>query len=213
MHPREAAREDRPAGALLGRVAVPGAARSWSDLALDRLAAAAGGAAPVRLHLDSFAAAVAAVVEGRADHALLPVENTVAGPLVEVLRLIAARPLVVVKEMALPVRHCLAGLPGTTPADVRRVLSHPVALRQCGRFLATLAGAVPEPCADTARAAEIVAGGGDRRLAAICSRACARRLGLAVLCADVADARNNTTRFVLVARRAPDAGRGSDAVA
>jgi len=211
MHPREAAREGRPAGARLGRVAIPGAARSWSDLALDRLVAAAGGAAPIRLHLDSFGAAVAAVVEGRADHALLPVANTVAGPIVEVLRLIAAQPLVVVKETDLPVRHCLAGLPGATTADVRRVLSHPVALRQCGRFLATLARAVPEPRADTARAAEIVAGGGDRRLAAICSPACARRLGLAVLCADVADTRDNTTRFVLIARRSPDASHGSAA--
>ncbi len=203
MLPRPALREPRADGIALGRVAMGGGALSWSDLALDRLVAAAGGPAPTRLYLDSFAAAVDAVVDGRADRALLPVANTVAGPLVEVLSLLAARPVTVAAAVEIAVPHCLAGLPGTAEADVRRVLSHPVALRQCGRFLTTLPRAVPEPCADTARAAAAVAAAGDGRLAAICSEACARHLGLAILRRDVADVRVNVTRFVLVAAEKP----------
>lgn len=185
------------------RVAIQGAAASWSDLALDRLPRDAGAPAPERLYLDSFTAAVTAVAESRADQALLPIENTIAGSLNEVYALLAAHPVTIVAEQELAVDHCLAACAGADLGGLRRVFSHPVALQQCGRFLAGLAGCTAEARADTARAAEAVAAAGDPTHAAICSEVCARRLGLPVLARHIADVPGNVTRFVLIGRTPP----------
>ncbi len=194
-------RAEDDAGAGPMRVAIQGGPQSYSDLALDQLLAGAGGAAGQRLHLDSFTAALDAVEADRADCALLPIENTIAGSLNEVYRLLGERPVVIIAEELLPIEHCLVGQPDAELGQVRRVLSHPVALQQCERFLAGLAGCTAESRPDTARAAEAVAQAGSRELAAICSEACARRLGLRILRRDIADSRPNSTRFVLVGRR------------
>ena len=193
--------EDETAGAPL-RIAIQGGRQSYSDLALDRLLAGAGPVPPERLYLDSFTATLDAIESGRAEQALLPIENTIAGSLNEVYRLLGERPVVILAEEVLPIEHCLAGLPGAVLQDVRRVLSHPVALQQCERFLASLPDCTAESRSDTARAAEAVAAAGGRDQAAICSEACARRLGLSILKRDIADSRRNATRFVLVGRRA-----------
>jgi chorismate mutase/prephenate dehydratase len=183
------------------RVAIQGGRQSFSDLALDRMLADAGAPAAERLYLASFAAAVAAVDEGAAERALLPIENTIAGSLNEVYALIADHGVAIVAEHLLPVEHCLAGHPEARRQDLRRVLSHPVALQQCSRLLGSLDGCTAESCPDTARAAEAAAAAGRTDTAAICSEACALRLGLRVLERDVADHRGNMTRFVLVAPR------------
>jgi 3-deoxy-7-phosphoheptulonate synthase len=182
------------------RVAIQGGRQSYSDLALDRLLAAAGPGGCERLYLDSFTAAIDAVESGRADRALLPIENTIAGSLNEVYRLLGERHVTIVAEESLPIEHCLAAHPDTDPGAIRRILSHPVALQQCERFLADQDGVTAESRPDTARAAEAVAAAGRGDTAAICAEACARRLGLRIVRRDIADSRRNTTRFVLVAR-------------
>src|SRR6478609_6860529 len=78
----------------------------------------------------SFAAVVAAVVEGRAERGILPVENNEAGPVAETQALLGAGSLDVIAEPVLPVRMHLLGLPGSRLGDVRTAISHPVALRQ-----------------------------------------------------------------------------------
>lgn len=185
-------------------IAIQGGRRSYSDLALDRLLADpdpdAGPTPCQRLYLESFAAAAGAVASGAADQALLPIENMLAGSLNEVYRLIDAHALVIVAEDVLPIDHCLAAHPGTDPAAVRRVLSHPVALQQCERWLGEHAGWTVESRSDTARAAEAVATAGRGDTAAICSAACAAELGLVVIARGIADSDDNSTRFVLVGR-------------
>ncbi len=179
------------------QVAIQGGPRSFSDLALDQVLAGHGGE-PERLYLDSFTAALDAVESGRAQHALLPIENTIAGSLNAVYRLLGERSVTIQAEEVLPIAHCLAGHPDAGLDDVRRVLSHPVALQQCQRFLGQLTDCTAESRSDTARAAEAVSQSGRRDLAAICSEPCARFLGLHILRRDIADSRRNATRFVLV---------------
>jgi prephenate dehydratase len=91
------------------------------------------------------------------------------------------------------------GLPGTPLGAVRRVLSHPVALAQCGAFFAAHPGIDAVAFYDTAGAARAVADGGDPAAAAIAGRGAAERYGLAVLAAHVEDRADNQTRFLVVA--------------
>src|SRR5256885_4820876 len=98
-----------------------------------------------------------AVVDGRADFGLLPIENSLVGSIATNFDLIAESGLAIVGEVVSSVHHCLLGLAGASPAVLRRVLSHPVALAQCERFLRGLAGVEVVAFYDTAGAA---AGGG-----------------------------------------------------
>src|SRR5437588_10568753 len=81
-----------------------------------------------------------AVVDGRADLGLLPIENSLVGSIATNFDLIAESGLAIVGEVVSSVHHCLLGLAGASRDSLRRVLSHPVALAQCERFLRELAG-------------------------------------------------------------------------
>ncbi len=80
------------------------------------------------------------VVERRSDFGLLPIENSLVGSIATNFDLIAESGLAIVGEVVSAVHHCLLGLPGATRTALRRVLSHPVALAQCERFLRELEG-------------------------------------------------------------------------
>src|SRR5438105_1522692 len=101
-----------------------------------------------------------AVVDGRADLGLLPIENSLVGSIATNFDLIAESGLAIVGEVVSSVHHCLLGLAGASRDSLRRVLSHPVALAQCERFLRELAGVEVVAFYDTAGAG---AGGGGRR--------------------------------------------------
>src|SRR5216684_1325274 len=118
-----------------------------------------------------------AVVEHRADLGLLPIENSVVGSIAQNFDLIAESGLAIVGEVVTSVHHCLLGVPGASRAAVRRVLSHPVALAQCERFLRSLTGVEVVAFYDTAGAAADVARQGDRSLAAIAGALAAGRGG------------------------------------
>src|SRR2546421_4004991 len=100
-----------------------------------------------------------AVVDGRADFGLLPIENSLVGSIATNFDLIAESGLAIVGEVVSSVHHCLLGMAGASRDSLRRVLSHPVALAQCERFLRQLAGVEVVAFYDTAGAA---AGGGRR---------------------------------------------------
>lgn len=179
------------------RVAFQGAHHAYSDLAARKLFSVRDSAATT-VGYPSFAAALDALAAGDVAYALLPVENTIAGSIDPVYRLLAEREVHVVDEEVWNVEHCLSGLPGATLTDLRHVRSHPVALAQCERFLAGLVGVQAESCFDTAAAADEVAAAGDPANAALCSEAAAEAAGLVVLARDVADASPNVTRFLLL---------------
>lgn len=177
------------------RVAFQGELGAFSHEALQL--AFGGDATPVPCR--DFRDVGEALRTGTAPYAVLPVENTLAGSVLPSYDVLASESVRVVGEVVLPIHHCVLGVPGATADGLRRILSHPVALAQCTRFLR---GAGVEAIAtfDTAGAARQVAEDGDASVAAIASRATAGRYGLQVLVADVEDRPDNQTRFLALVR-------------
>src|SRR3954452_3403566 len=148
----------------------------------------------------SVAAALAAVRSGEADAALVPMENSVEGSVPATMDGLAyGDPLVITREVFLPVSMTLVARPGTALTDVRSVASHPHAIAQSSRWLADhFPGVTPLPTTSTAVAARAVAEG--RFDAAVCAPIAAEHYGLATLVEDIADHPGAVTRFVLVER-------------
>ncbi|MBI3298897.1 MAG: prephenate dehydratase [Elusimicrobia bacterium] len=140
-----------------------------------------------------------AVESGSADFGLLPVENSIVGPVTVNEDLFLRKPAFIIAETYLRIEHCLLGLPGSALTKLSTVYSHPVALEQCRDFLAARhLGSIPEY--DTAGAAELVASRGRRQDAAIASKRCAEVYGLSVLAENIQNARENFTRFAVFVR-------------
>jgi prephenate dehydratase len=141
----------------------------------------------------------ASVASGRARHAVVPLENTIAGTVPGVYELLLSHDLQAVRETALAIDHVLIGPPGLPIGQVRRVLSHPVALGQCGAFLRRHPGMIPVATFDTAGAVRIVLDENDGMSAAIAGRHAADVHGGAILAEHLQDHPENWTRFGLLA--------------
>lgn len=147
----------------------------------------------------SFEAAMDAARDGRARLAMLPCENSLAGRVPDIHRLLPDSGLAVVGEHFERVEHCLLAPRGATLATLKRAHSHPVALGQVRKILRELRlEAVIE--ADTAGAAHLVAERGGVEDAAIASALAAETYGLEILRRNVEDAAHNTTRFYVCSR-------------
>ncbi len=156
----------------------------------------------------SFEDAFAAVSEGQARYAMIPVENSVAGRVADVHHLIPNSGLYIIAERFVPIRHQLLGLKDATLDGLTHVRSHPQALGQCRKELRAL-GVTAVKTADTAGAAREIAELGDTRVGALASTLAGEIYGLKVLKADIADAAHNTTRFLMFSREARNAALGS----
>jgi len=186
------------------RIAFQGAPGAYSDLAC-RAAAPDYESLPCFAFEDAFAA----VHDGKAALAMLPIENSVAGRVADVHHLLPEGGLHIIGEHYQPVAHHLLALPGAHLNDIKQVHSHVQALAQCRKWLRAN-GIAPVVKADTAGSAAEVAKLGDKHTAAIASELAGKIYGLQSLAADIADFRNNTTRFLLLSPKpqplAPDAG-------
>src|SRR5437899_3954353 len=120
-----------------------------------------------------------AVVQGRADLGLLPIENSLVGSIATNFDLIAESGLAIVGEVVSSVHHCLLGVAGASRESLRRVLSHPVALAECEGVLRPLAGVEVVGVYDTAGAGAGGGGEGGRPPPAIRGAAAAQREGVA----------------------------------
>tara|TARA_B100000929_G_scaffold117486_1_gene93161 strand:+ start:2551 stop:4584 length:2034 start_codon:yes stop_codon:yes gene_type:complete len=149
----------------------------------------------------SFADVVAAVETGQADYAMLPIENTTAGSINAVYDLLLATKLNIVGEEVFPVQHCLLGIEKAPLSTIRRIYSHYQALAQCSDFLSRLKNCDQETYMDTAEAAKKISAEADPSQAAIASEEAGRIYGLKVLKRNLANQRENFTRFVVVAPR------------
>jgi chorismate mutase/prephenate dehydratase len=147
-----------------------------------------------------FADAAGAVESGRADIAVLPIENTTSGGIGEVYDLILERRLVIVGEVKLHVNHCLLGAAGARIEDLKTIHAHPQAVAQCSEFLAALAGVEIVYASDTALSGRRIAELGDPTMGAIAGEQAAAIHGLAVLKRVINNRQTNYTRFVAVAR-------------
>ena len=147
----------------------------------------------------SFEAAMEALKEARCDLAMLPCENSLAGRVPDIHRLLPESGLFVVGEHFQRVEHCLLAPKGATLATLKRAHSHPVALGQILRLLKTMR-LEPVIEADTAGAAQLIAQRGGVEDAAIASELAAEIYGLEILRRNVEDESHNTTRFYVMAR-------------
>ncbi len=172
------------------RVAYQGAPGAYSEECAASLFPRAG-LAPCRTFVEVFSA----LEERRVDAAVLPVENSHAGAVVDVYDLLRQHDsLVISAEAILRVRHCLLGVPGARLEDVRVARSHPQALAQSEPYLRAH-GIEPREAFDTAGAAAEVAALRDPSIAAVASRRAGESLGLQILAEGIEAMPDNYTRF------------------
>ena len=153
--------------------------------------------------------AIADVLSGEADCAVIPQENTLGGAVVGYVdALIAASDAFVVGEVVLPINQTLMGVPGATLDDVRTVCSHAQGLTQSAAWRAEhLPDAEAVEMASTAAAASYVAEQGDRTIAAVAAPGAAALYGLEVLAENVQITDANKTRFYVLSKQ-PLQGEG-----
>jgi len=141
------------------------------------------------------------LVEGKADAAVIPIENSLAGPVTEHYDLLLQNPVAIEREGLLRIRHNLIAVPGTKMETIERVYSHPVALAQCRAFFAKHPHMQASPFYDTAGSVKHVMETRDPGAAAIASTRAAEHYGAQILTAGIEDNQENYTRFFLVRRR------------
>lgn len=165
----------------------------------------------------TFTMLVDAVQNGDVDAALLPIENSISGQIAGNYDLLWSHPgLSITGETVHRVVQSLIGIRSASIDDIVEVRSHPVALEQCGRLFAAHPSWKRTVVDDTAGAVREIVAGGDRHVAAIGSRAAARRYDAALLAEGVQDNPENFTRFFLIRREAsaqPKLGRACVAIA
>jgi prephenate dehydratase len=150
------------------------------------------------------------VVAGEVDGAVLPIENSLHGSVAEHYDLLLELPVRIDGESLLRIRHNVIAMPGVKLDEVRRVMSHPVALSQCRRFLAAHPEFEVVPFYDTAGSVKHLMAADLRDVAGIAPELAARVYGGEVLMAGVEDHAENYTRFHLI-RREDAAGEGNAA--
>jgi prephenate dehydratase len=187
-------------------IAFQGAPGAYSDLACRRVFPRM-----TTLPCSQFEDAFAAVREGRAELAMIPIENSVAGRVADIHHLMPESGLYIIGEHFEPVNHYLLAVPGASLASIRTIRSHVHALSQCRKLIRAL-GVEPVVAADTAGAAAEVAVRGDPTVAAIASELAGQIYGLVSLQENIEDAAHNTTRFLIMAREPVHPSRETPAV-
>jgi prephenate dehydratase len=178
------------------RAAIQGQPGSFSEWTLSNIFGDA--AAPVCC--ETFEQAMDAVAKQTAEAAVIPIANSIAGPVPYVPGLIRSKKLEIVGEYFLPVEMCLLGLPGTPLRDIDNVHSHMHALAQCRAFLNRRSYLQQHVFHDTGAAAKMVAEKGDPRHASISPARAAHLYGLEIKRRGIQDAQNNITRFIVLTR-------------
>lgn len=156
----------------------------------------------------SFEDAFNAVEMGKADLAMIPIENTLAGRVADIHYLLPESKLHIVAEYFLPIHFHLMVLPGVKKAEIKSVHSHIHALGQCRKIIRKNRWK-PVVAGDTAGAARVVAEEGDRSWAALAPRLASSLYGLDIIEENVEDAENNVTRFVVLSKEKKWAERQS----
>ncbi|MGI4886601.1 MAG: prephenate dehydratase [Janthinobacterium lividum] len=182
------------------RVAIQGFQGSFHQVAARQYF----GAAAALNFCATFGEVVAQVADGRADAALMAMENSLAGSILPNYLLLERADLTITGEVYLPIHQHLLALPGTALADVQAVHSHPMALRQCGDFLAQHPRWQLIETEDTGLSAQLLAERRTPGVAVVAGAQAAEAFGLQLLAPAIHDDPHNYTRF-LVLERAPEA--------
>lgn len=178
------------------RVAFQGELGAFSELAIRQQWPTGAVPLPCRTFPDT----IAAVRQGDADYAVVPVENAIVGAVNVALDALRAAGIEVVErsELRVPIHLCLLAPHGASLAELRNVHSHAVALAQCRIFFARHGWLNPAPHEDTAGAARMVAEWSDRTVGAVASEMAAERYGLEIIARHIEDVPANWTRFLVI---------------
>ncbi len=147
----------------------------------------------------TFEDAFNAVETGKADLAMIPIENTIAGRVADIHHLLPESKLHIVGEYFLPIHFQLMVLPGAKLEDIKAVYSHIHALGQCRKIIRRHRWK-PIVAGDTAGAARQIAEEGNRANAALAPRLAASLYGLNIVAENVEDTETNVTRFVVLSK-------------
>ena len=187
------------------RVAFQGELGAFSQQAAHRIFGAHLQPMPCLAFEDVFSR----LVRGKADFAVIPIENSLAGSIHQNFDLLAKHSLESIGETYVRIEHHLIANPDVRMSDIRQIYSHPVALAQCRVFLRSLRTAEKVSFYDTAGSVKFIR---DRNLAdtaAVASAEAARIYGMKILKRNIEDDRENFTRFLALARRGRIAHGGS----
>ena len=178
-----------------GLVACQGVEGANSQVACDRLLPRGN-----IVYVKTFQAVVSAVESGLCKFGVLPIENSSAGSVTQVYDLMEKHNFHIVRAARERIEHKLMARPGVRMEDVREVVSHEQALRQCSGFFHENPKVRATAMSNTARAAEFVAASDRKDIAVIASGDCSELYGLNVLCDSVSNAESNFTRFICIAK-------------
>ncbi len=159
----------------------------------------------------TFDETVSSVLQGRAEYAVMAIENARAGSLLYNYNLIRESRLKILGEIRLRIRQNLMALPGTTIESLREIRSHPIALAQCMEFLNTLKGVTLIETDDTAGSARIIS---EQELAAtgtIASATAAEIYGLEILAGGIETYKKNYTKFHVIGNESAMPAEGDKA--
>jgi chorismate mutase/prephenate dehydratase len=155
--------------------------------------------------LKTIADVFAEVSKNRADHGVVPVENSTEGVVTHTLDMLVDSNLVIVAQIVLPIQHCL--LSHGRPLQIKKLFTHPQALAQCRLWIQNFLPDVEiVEASSTTRAAQLAAA--EKHAAAIASSLAAEKYGLQVLETDIQDSAGNATRFLVLGRQcSPPTGK------
>ncbi len=149
----------------------------------------------------SFDTLVTAVMDEEASHAVMALENSIAGSIIPNYALIDQNDLSIVGEHHLTIQHNLMALEGQTMEDLAEVHSHPMALLQCKEFFRAFPNIRLIEAADTADVARVIASENRKGIGAIAPKQAASIYGLNILAHSIQTIQNNVTRFVIIQKK------------
>lgn len=176
------------------RVVFQGAEGSYSQAAMEQYF----GKEIQSFHVDTFRDAMAAIDEGSADFAVLPIENSTAGMVSEIYDLLVEFENYIVGEQIIKIEHCLMTVEEASIEDIQTVYSHPQSLMQSARYLNSHPDWQQISMKNNAFAARKVAEDRDITEAAIASEQAAGLYGLKILKKGVNQSSTNSTRFIII---------------
>ena len=150
-------------------------------------------------YFKNFEGVFSAVENGLCEFGVLPIENSTAGSVLEVYDLMKKHDFYIVRSVRAKIEHALVGVNGSKIENIKKVISHPQALKQCENYLKKL-GVEIESVENTAVAAKMLQEMNDKSVGALCSSDCAEIYGLKILEKSVQDSGSNYTRFICIAK-------------
>ncbi|MCV2885573.1 prephenate dehydratase [Aestuariibacter sp. AA17] len=195
------AQRANPESALpLNRVAFLGDKGSYSYLATQKYFSRRPGEL-MEIGCQSFADIINKVETNEADYAVLPIENTSSGSINEVYDQLQHTHLSIIGELTHPIKHAMLTACDTDIAQIKVLYAHPQVFAQCSHFLAELGNVEVKPCDSTSAAMLAVAEANSPVVAAIGSEAGGALYGLNVIKSNLANQKENHSRFIVVARK------------